>query len=197
MSEISKVGAVILAAGTSSRFGKPKQLALFRGQSLLHHAAAAATSAGCDPVLVVVGEGAAEIEAALAGLACEVVVNPGWQEGIASSIRIGLQHLATADHDIDAILLLACDQPLVDGKSLREMIHLHEATSKTIVASAYAETLGIPALFERSCFPALLELTGDRGAKELILSRPDDVASFEFPNAAVDIDTPTDHERLS
>src|ERR1700710_1384310 len=113
MATVSKVGAVILAAGASSRFGKPKQLALYRGESLVHHAVTAAVSAGCDPVVVVVGEHASEIEAAVAGLSCEVVVHAEWREGIAGSIRTGVQHVATADHDIEGILLLACDQPLV------------------------------------------------------------------------------------
>ena len=192
-----KVAAIILAGGPSSRFGKPKQLAKFRDQTLVRHAARAAIAAGCDHVAVVVGERAAEIETELSALACEVAVNHDWREGLASSIRAGLQHVLTDDHDIELILLMACDQPLVDEKGLRELIRTQESTAKPIVASAYAGTLGIPALFARSVFPALLELTGDRGAKELILSRPDDVASFDFPAAAVDVDTAADLEQLT
>lgn len=194
---MSRIAAIVLAAGASSRFGKPKQLAMFRGKTLVRHAVSAAIAARCDHVAVVAGEHAREIQSELEGMACDVVTNHEWREGLAGSIRAGLQHLLTDDHDIEAILLLACDQPLVDAESLRQLIELPQATGKAIAASAYAGTLGIPALFVRSVFPKLLELTGDRGAKELILSRPDDTASFDFPAAAIDIDTASDYERLA
>ncbi len=197
MSSVPKFGAVILAAGASSRFGEPKPLAIFRGQSFLRHAIAAATSAGCDPVVVVLGHRASEIEAALSGVECEFTTNPEWREGMSTSIRSGLQCLVALDHDIEAALFLASDQPLVDANALRELILLHRAKEKPIVASAYSDTLGIPALFARTYFPALLELRGDRGAKDLLLSKPDDVASFSCPQAATDIDTKMDYDRLT
>lgn len=197
MSSNPKIGALVLAAGASTRFGRPKQLAIFRGQPLVRHAIAGAVSAGCNPVVVVLGNHAAEVEAVLPGAACETIINAEWREGMASSIRGGLQHLVTREYDLDAILLLPCDQPLVEATALRNLMRLHRENPKPIVASAYAGTLGIPALFERSYFPALLELHGDRGAKDLILSNPDDVESFALPAAAVDIDTAADYEKLN
>lgn len=194
---MSRIAAIVLAAGASTRFGKPKQLAIFRGETLVRLAVTAAFSARCDHVAVVVGEHAREIQADLAGLACDLVVNHEWRDGLAASIRAGLQHLLTGDHDIDAILLLACDQPLVDAPGLRGLMELRETTGKAIVSSAYADTLGIPALFARSVVPKLLELAGDHGAKELILSLPDEVAAFPFPAAAIDINRATDLEKLS
>lgn len=194
---MSRIAALILAAGTSTRFGKPKQLALFRGESLIRHAATVALAAGCDHVAVIAGEHASEIQTELAGLACDVVTNHTWREGLASSIHAGLEHLLTDDHDIEHILLLACDQPLVKAENLRELMALRKAEDKTIVASAYAGTLGIPALFARTCFASLLQLTGDHGAKELILARPEDVVTFPFPAAAHDIDTAADYQGLT
>lgn len=196
ITERSKIGAVILAAGASTRFGKPKQLAKFRGETLLAHAVSAATSAGCAPVVVVAGEHADDLKAALTSEACEFVLNHEWREGIAASIRTGLQHLVTTDHDLEAILFLACDQPLVSADNLRELIRRQETSGKSIVASAYAKTLGIPTLFARVRFPELLTLNGDRGAKELIFAHRDDVAAFDLPAAATDIDTAADYERL-
>src|SRR3954452_2816817 len=143
MTEQRKIGGVILAAGGSARFGRPKQLVSFRGESLVRRASSVLLSAGCSPVAVVVGEDAADIEAELAGLRCDVVVNREWREGVASSIRAGLQHVVQADHDIEGLLLLACDQPLVDAISLRDMIHLQATSDRPIVAAAYANTLGI------------------------------------------------------
>jgi molybdenum cofactor cytidylyltransferase len=196
MAERLKAGGVILAAGGSSRFGRPKQLATFRGESLIRRATNAVLAAGCQPVVVVVGQEAAGIKVEVSGLDCVIVVNAEWREGIASSIRAGLQHLVQADHDLEAALLLACDQPLIEATALREMIELHATSGRAIVAAAYANTLGIPALFARSCFVALTELEGDRGAKDLIYAQRDEVAEFALPSAAFDIDSASDYDRL-
>ncbi|MDQ2659081.1 MAG: nucleotidyltransferase family protein [Verrucomicrobiota bacterium] len=196
MDQPVKVGAVVLAAGASTRFGQPKQLAIFNGESLVEHAVTAANSADCAPIVVVAGAQAAAIAAAVAALPCAVAVNHDWSAGLASSIRTGLQHLLTSDHDLEAILFLACDQPLVSAENLRGLIAEQQVTGKPIVASAYANTLGIPALFTRAFFPELLTLAGDRGAKRLFLSHREEVAAFSLPAAATDIDTISDYARL-
>jgi molybdenum cofactor cytidylyltransferase len=98
--------------------------------------------------------------------------------------------------DLDAAVLVACDQPFVNAAVFTQLMQLRLATGKPIIASAYAETLGIPALFDRSCFPDLLRLNGDSGAKGIILARPHDVASFDFPAGEIDIDTAADYEKL-
>jgi molybdenum cofactor cytidylyltransferase len=85
----------------------------------------------------------------------------------------------------------------VNAVMLRQLIQMHLENKKPIVASAYAETLGVPALFDRSCFGDLLKLTGDSGAKGIILARRHDVAPFSFPAAAIDIDATTDYEKLN
>jgi CTP:molybdopterin cytidylyltransferase MocA len=93
--------------------------------------------------------------------------------------------------------VLASDQPFVDAQTISALTAMWTDSGKPIVASRYANTLGIPALFDRSCFEELLELPDDSGAKALIGSRPDDVASIEFEQGAIDIDTPADFERLT
>jgi molybdenum cofactor cytidylyltransferase len=92
--------------------------------------------------------------------------------------------------------LLACDQPFVDARTISALMTMREDSGKPIVASRYANTLGVPALFDRSCFAALLALPDDSGAKMLIESRGRDVAAIEFEQGAIDIDTPADFERL-
>jgi len=191
-----RVGAVVLAAGGSTRFGEPKQLAAFRGETLVRHIVAASVEAGCAPVVVVVGADAAQITQELTGLAASVVIHPRWSDGLGSSIGVGIQHLIDSATEPDAAILLACDQPFVSAATLRQLIQLRLTSGKPIVASAYAATLGIPALFDRSCFPDLLQLKGDSGAKGIILSRQHDVAPFNFPAAAIDIDTPADYQRF-
>jgi molybdenum cofactor cytidylyltransferase len=188
------VAAVVLAAGGSIRFGKPKQLAIFQGEPLVRRIVTAAKDAGCTPVVVVAG--AVQITPVLAGLPVSIVEHPNWSNGLGSSIAVGVMHATRITPDLDAVILLSCDQPFVNAATLRELIQLHLEKGKAIVASAYAETLGIPALFDRSCFGDLLQLTGDSGAKGIILARQNDITPFDFPAAAVDIDTAADYQNL-
>ena len=193
---MSNVGALILAAGGSGRFGRPKQFLVFRGETLVGRATRAATDACGAGVVVVAGDTCGQIEAELRGSSV-VVENPEWRRGLGISIRCGLRHLMKRASELDAVVLLACDQPFVDASTIAALIAEHATSGKSIVASSYANTLGIPALFDRSCFEALLALPDDSGAKALIESRRDDVAQIEFEQGAIDIDTPADFERLA
>ncbi len=195
-SDLMKVAAVVLAAGGSTRFGKPKQFALFQGETFVRRIVRAAIEAGCVPVVVVTGEDSAQVTLELSGLAVSIAVNPHWQSGLGSSVVVGIRHAINLAPDLDAALLLTCDQPFVTAAVITQLIQLRVTSGKPIIASAYAETLGIPALFDRSCFPDLLGLKEDSGAKKIILARPHDVVAFNFPAGKVDIDTPADYEKL-
>lgn len=187
-----KIGAVILAAGSSSRLGQPKQLLQYEGQTLVRRAAQAAFEAGCDPVVVVVGAEGEKVAAALRDLTVMFVPNEDWQRGMGTSIRAGVDRL----RESDAVLLLVCDQPKVDAGLLRELIAQQEQTGRSMVATSYAGTQGVPALFTQACFEQLLSLGHETGAKTLLLARPAEVAAVEFPPAAWDIDTPADLRSL-
>jgi len=202
------VGAVILAAGGSSRFGRPKQLLIFRGETLVRRAVRAAAEAGCDPIILVVGAIGESIRSEVViresriaspsapgdGPRTTVVENTEWQNGIGTSIRRGLEQLPGS---VQAVVLIACDQPFVDASVVAELIAAQEKTRKPIVASSYANTIGVPALFDRSCFAALLALPADAGAKTLMTAQPSDVAVVAFERGAIDIDTPEDFQRLT
>ena len=188
------VAAIILAAGGSSRLRRPKQLVAWHGESLVRRAFRAAAEAGCNPVVVVVGENSEAIRAELKSTSAVVVENPQWQRGLGTSIRRGLETIADR---VDAAALLTCDQPLVDAKVIISLLSTRETTGKPIVASRYAGTLGVPALFGRSCFQSLLALPDNSGAKSLIEERAPEVASIEFEEGTVDIDTPEDFKRLN
>jgi molybdenum cofactor cytidylyltransferase len=187
------VGAIVLAAGGSSRFGEPKQLLTFRGETLVRRAVRAATEAGCSPVVLIVGESGSAIRENLREAPAAIVENPEWQRGLGTSIRTGMRHLTDST---DAVVLLTCDQPFVGPAIVAELIEAHEKTGKSIIASGYANTLGVPALFARSCFDDLLALPDESGAKSLIAARPNDIASIVFDEGAIDIDTPGDFQRL-
>jgi CTP:molybdopterin cytidylyltransferase MocA len=141
---------VILAAGFSRRFGSPKQLFLYEGETLLARAVRVARAA-CDDVVVVT-----RAEFVVAG--ARVVINKNAEEGIASSIRLGVQACE------DAVLLMLCDQPHVTTSHLRAMID----ADAPLVATGYAGVAGVPALFGREYRDALLALRGDRGAQSLL-----------------------------
>jgi molybdenum cofactor cytidylyltransferase len=189
--------ALILAAGGSRRFGRPKQLLAFQGESLVRRSVRAATEAGIAWVAVVAGESIDAIKGEVQGSSATVVENADWQRGLGTSIRCGIRNLRASVPDLEAVVIIACDQPFVEASNVAALIAEQERSGKPIVASSYAGTLGIPALFDRSCFEALLSLPDDSGAKALIESRPDEVAQIKFEQGAIDIDTPADFDRLA
>ncbi|MGI8437034.1 MAG: nucleotidyltransferase family protein [Chthoniobacterales bacterium] len=188
-----KVGAVILAAGGSRRLRRPKQLLVWHGETLLRRAVRAAHEGGCARIAVVTGAIEEPIAAELeSGPAVALVHNPEWERGLGSSVRRGVRHL----RETDALVLLACDQPFVSGAIVSALISQWDASGHPIVASRYADTLGVPALFDRSCFADLLRLPDDEGAKSIIRSSTDPVGKVDFPEGAIDIDTPADYAQL-
>src|SRR6266404_9102212 len=134
------VAAVVLAAGGSARFRKPKQFALFQGETFIRRIVAAAIEARCAPVVVVTGKDSAQITSELTQFTVTIAMNPNWQSGLGSSIVVGIRHAMNLAPDIDAALLLTCDQPFVTAAVLTQMIQLRLTSRKPIIASAYAGT---------------------------------------------------------
>lgn len=193
---MANIGAVILAAGKSSRLGEPKQLLQFRGQTLVRRIVDAAAGAGCSPIVVVTGSDKDVVARHLEQTSAVIADNVNWNDGIGTSIRIGVRRLIDIAPNVGAILLLVCDQPLVDSRTIKHLIALGEKMKKTIVASSYARTLGVPALFDRSCAKELLALDDASGAKPVILSNHERVAEFPFSEGQIDIDTAADYDKL-
>jgi molybdenum cofactor cytidylyltransferase len=190
------IAAVVLAAGESSRLGRPKQALPHRGRSLLRHTVECAVAAGCDPVLVVLGARAGELGAELDGTPARTVTNEDWREGIGSSVRAGVAAVERERPDARAVLLLVCDQPRLTPQVLRRLLERFRAAGPRIVACEYAGTVGVPALFERALFPELLELSGPTGAKPLLRTHAEEVVRLAWPDGDVDVDRPGDLDRL-
>ncbi len=186
------MAAVVLAAGASSRLGRAKQLLNFGGKRLVRHVVDAAATAACSPIVVVVGAQAGSVLEALAGSQANAVENPEWREGIASSLRRGILALP---EQVDAAIVLLCDQPAVSPALLRSLVTTQRNTGKAIVACRWNGVVGPPVLFLRERFPALLALSGDVGARSVLESEGDGVALVEFPDGAFDVDTPEDWAR--
>jgi molybdenum cofactor cytidylyltransferase len=195
-SNLISVGAVVLAAGSSSRMGSPKQTLKFRGESLLRRAVLAAMGAGCRPVIVVTGAHSELTRREFEGLDVREVLNTSWNAGMASSIRAGVEGLIGEDADVAAAVLLLCDQPHVTIDVISRLVAAYRATGRQVIASTYGGSFGAPALFGRTLFAELTRLEGTAGAKEVIRRHARDGHFLPFPRGEVDVDTPDDFSRL-
>jgi molybdenum cofactor cytidylyltransferase len=194
--KISNIAIVILAAGTSSRLGSPKQLLDYNGKNLLRHAVDTALETECASVFVVLGANSELLRKELNDKPVTVLENTNWKEGMASSIRCGLEYITGTILRPDSIIFMVCDQPYVSGALLLSLMEKKQETKMPIIASSYEDKMGTPALFHRSFFPALMELSGDTGARKLIADNMDKVATVLFPAGITDIDTAADYELL-
>ena len=193
MSAAPRIGLLLLAAGGSGRSGTPKLLLELNGQSLLRRAAEAAVTSEASVVAVVLGANAASLDSALKNLPLRKILNSRWKEGLSSSIRCGVQAIS---REVDAALIMLADQPLISTDILNRLMGAFRTGERAIVASAYGQTVGVPAIFGASVFSDLLNLTADRGAKDLIRVYGDAMLTVSVPEAAVDIDTEEDLDRL-
>jgi molybdenum cofactor cytidylyltransferase len=181
------IAAIVLAAGASRRYGSPKQLESLDGENWVYRTARVALEAGCSPVHVVTGAHADLVGLELQSLPRAIVVHhAGWEQGVGSSIAAGIQALATSAPQ--GVLLLTCDQLALDTQILHRLIDAFDGEPRRIVASAYAGTVGIPALFGAGYFDRLGRLDGDRGAKPLLLDQPDWRVDIEWAAGADDRD---------
>ena len=179
--KISNCAALLLAAGASSRLGKPKQLLLYKGKTLLQNALSAALDAQLDPVIIVLGADESMIRSKVDEKNIHTAYNSGWQEGIASSIRCGLKKLEKIAPNADAAILMVCDQPHITSSLLKNLFITQQQTGKPIVASYYNDVAGTPALFHKNIFPELVLLKGDKGAGKILRERTGSVATIPFP----------------
>ena len=176
--------------------GKPKQLLLYRERSLLRHTVEIATLSSCAPVLVVLGAQAERIKPQLDSLPVQVVENQRWSTGMGSSIQVGMATMLKIKPDLEAVVILLCDQPLISPQLIQQMIARYRKTAKAIVACQYDKTVGVPALFSHSLFSQLVGLVGQTGAKHIIQRHHTKMVQISFPEGAIDIDTPSDYECL-
>jgi molybdenum cofactor cytidylyltransferase len=187
-----KFGAVILAAGASSRMGTLKQLLQVGGSPLLLRAVESALASPAWPVVIVLGAHAEKIRPILARMPVLVTENPAWAEGMAASIRAGVTTLQQFSRRLDAALIALCDQPAFSAAVIGQLVAAQQATGRSIAAARYAGRNGAPALFLREHFSTLTHLTGEEGARALLNDEPARVAAVDLPKLAVDLDTPTD-----
>lgn len=190
------LGAIILAAGASTRMGKPKQLLPYQGKTLLAHAISRVERAGVQNFVVVTG--AHRFEKEFVGKNVRFVHNTHWEAGMGTSVGVGLKALqAEATSELDGVLVMLSDQPLIRSAHLTQLINAFSFNKTTIVAIKYLHGLGVPAIFDRSAFEQLLHLRGDKGARELLNNKLTQAIAIATPTQhLLDIDTKEDYSKL-
>jgi len=181
-----RIGAVLLAAGRSLRFGSNKLLADLGGRPMVCRAMDAMAQLEAARFAAVVSS--AEVAALAEAYGFEVIKNDAPEMGQARSVVLGMQAMG----DMDAVLFLAGDQPGLGGESLRLLIRRFEESGKGIACLADKTHRGNPAVFRKQYFPELLSLSGDRGAKGVLRAHEDDllVVPCVNPGELADADTP-------
>lgn len=192
----AKIGVIILAAGSSSRLGYPKQLVTFRGIPLLQGSIDVAESLEFDTKILVLGAKEDEINKKIGRRNFEVVINENWEEGMSTSIKVGISEALKFEKELEHILILLSDQPLVTKEKIKELIRVQIDSKKQATFSEYAGDIGVPAIFSREIFSDLKKLKGDQGAKKLIYDKNFQFGTVKFKNGNFDVDTTADVELL-
>lgn len=192
-----KISALIMAAGASRRFGSCKLLANLSDnpnastEPLVQRTIRMVNALPVEQVVLITGRWHQQLlDARAEGQidSVELYFNPDWQEGLGSSIRVGVSRLLAEIPDLDGIFILLADQIAVQPEELTNMITLLE--QHPVVCARYQERCGVPALFRREYFDQLLALQGDKGARHLLNNPSTSIKSILMPSAAIDIDTP-------
>ena len=196
MNKSEHIGAVILAAGSSSRLGEPKQLVTFRDKPLLQKVIDLCAPLNLSSQVIVLGANSDAIQEGVDPGKFNFVLNEEWSEGIAGSIRKGVAYSLELNPECRHLMILLSDQPFVSTELLQKLLKAHITGTKEITASLYKGDTGVPAIFSKSIFPLLMELKGDQGAKKIMKQFPDKVASVPFEMGYFDVDTPEDQAEL-
>jgi molybdenum cofactor cytidylyltransferase len=186
----------VLAAGGSTRLGRPKQLLQYKGKTLLQHAVETAVDTGIHPIIVVTGCNSELIAGQINKMPVDIVINEKWQDGMASSIVCGLNFLLSGYPLRDGVVFMMSDQPFVSAALIKSLLVTQQQTGKAMAASSYKNSTGVPALFHKAFFPQLLRLSGDAGARTILQPYSSEVATVSFAKGNIDIDTAEDYEKL-
>lgn len=191
---VAGVAGVLLAAGTSSRMGCNKMLFELGGESVLRGAARRALAGGLSPLLVVLGHQAERARQELDGLACQVVINPDYDQGITASLKAGVSALpATAA----ATVVLLADMPLVSTEMIAEIVKRYRATGAPLVISDYGGVTAPPMLYDRRLFGELRQMTAGGCGRQVVKRHRTEAQVLSWPPATLaDLDVPEDYARI-
>jgi molybdenum cofactor cytidylyltransferase len=190
------IAVILLAAGSSRRLGQSKQLLKIKDISLLEQTTRTALLADASTVLVVLGSNAIGHRKVIENLPVKIIQNPDWRNGMGSSLKAGLNDLLQTSPAPDAAIIMVCDQPLLDVKHLLKLVAIFKDKGSEIVASRYANTLGVPVLFSKNTFETLVHIDDAHGAKKIIQQHQGTIEAIDFEAGSVDLDTPEDFKNF-
>lgn len=193
---MQNTAVLVLAAGASTRLGQPKQLLDFGGKALLQHILEQCIPLPFSARFLTLGAYSADIQENINIFDFQILQNEHWEEGMASSLRIGVQAASAHPSMPENIMVLLADQPFVSTALLQNLLDTHRSAQPLITASQYGEIQGVPAVFSKTIFPELLQLQGDRGANRLIRQYEAQVVTVAFEAGNIDMDTPEDYRQL-
>jgi len=195
MTEGSRIAAVVLAAGASTRMGTAKQLLQIDGRPLVQHVLDNVQRSGVGEIILVLGHSAAAIQRELKLEGAKVVLNENFLQGMGTSLKSGL---ARVDSQVQAALIILADQPFVRPETLDQLIAAHERTRAQIVIPTYRGFRGNPVLLDRSVFPEVMGLSGDIGCRAIFGEHQDGIVKLEVGDVGIllDIDQKKDYESL-
>lgn len=192
---MKKPAILILAAGTSSRMGQPKQLLPFQKETLLGTVIQNALATKITTIYCVIGAHHTEIETKHKDAGVHFIYNADYEKGLSTSIVTGVKKITEIDPQVSSLLILLGDQPCIDKASIQNYFRSHQQENNDVVVTSYPKGIGVPALFPKSRFTDLLNLKGDYGAKELLKKIEDTRILTLSPDALADIDTEEDYQK--
>lgn len=192
MNSNREIAILLLAAGSSSRLGRSKQLLSITGQPLLLKSVEAAIESGIKNIIVVLGANEEAHRQVIKDAGVQVVVNTDWKKGMGSSLKVGLAYLLQQMPKVEAVVTMVCDQPLINSDQLVKLVSGYENSESTIIASFYQGVAGVPVLFDRTLFSELLSMSDEAGAKKILQQHPELILMVPFLGGEIDIDTEDD-----
>ncbi|WP_108246179.1 nucleotidyltransferase family protein [Muricauda brasiliensis] len=196
MSSEENIAVVVLAAGGSTRLGRPKQLVEFKGKTLLKHTMDEVDDLGFHTKILVLGARQEEIQNKIDPKGFKVVINTDWEQGMASSIKVGLEAAMAEEEGLDHVLFLVSDQPFLERANLIKLVHTQLTQHPKATYSKYGDNIGVPAIFGKEAFPLLLQLEADEGAKKLTRLEDFKYCTEVFKKGGFDVDTEVDVQQL-
>ena len=192
------VAGIILAAGASTRFGKPKQLLDWRGQPFVRAVVQTAIRAGLSPIIVVTGSNAEQVEDAISGIDVTIVRNENWQSGQGRSIREGIRAITPSQtgYRVGGALFFLSDQPQVNTAIIHALVEKHAERLDPIIAPMILDRRGNPVLFDRVTFSDLMTIEGDTGGRAIFHKHKVEYLPWHDDSLLLDVDTPEQYQRL-
>jgi molybdenum cofactor cytidylyltransferase len=200
MIQVKPTAGIILAAGESKRFGRPKQLLQLKDRCLVEWVLDAALASELSRIILVLGHAREKIQKALGEklrhAKLQTEINPNYQKGQSHSLQIGLSSVINS---FPAVMFLLADQPLVDAATINCLLHKFWSEEKDICVPVFRGRRGNPSIFSEKFYKHIMKIRGDTGARQIIKTHPERVLEIEIKNPLLfsDVDTPEDLEKIN